>query len=176
MKIFESGDGSQQNSLRQVLRRLDRADGRQAVAFRVVFAAIDVAILAFFLLGPYLRSGPSYLIIDYAIAVWIAAEMVGRAIAAASVREWIRRPMTWIDFVVLATLLLPDLLFNFAFLRIMRFWAIGTSPLLKDLLRKAGYLHLLDVVRAVINFLVFLFMATGFVYTCLLYTSDAADE
>ncbi|MBB4215444.1 hypothetical protein FHT79_002613 [Rhizobium sp. BK212] len=142
MKIFESGDGSQQNSLRQVLRKLDRADGRQAVAFRLVFAAIDVAILAFFLLGPYLRSGPSYLIIDYAIAVWIAAEMVGRAIAASSVREWIRRPMTWIDFVVLATLLLPDLLFNFAFLRIMRFWAIGTSPLLKDLLRKAGYLHL----------------------------------
>jgi len=175
MKIFESGDGSQQNSLRQVLRRLDRADGRQAVAFRLVFAAIDVAILAFFLLGPYLRSGPSYLIIDYAIAVWIAAEMVGRAIAAASVREWIRRPMTWIDFVVLATLLLPDLLFNFAFLRIMRFWAIGTSPLLKDLLRKAGYLHLLDVVRAVINLLVFLFMATGFVYTSFFYNREGGE-
>lgn len=78
MKIF-SGDGSQRNSLREVLRSLDRADGRQAIAFRLVFAAIDVAILAFFLLGPYLRSGPSYLIIDYAIAVWIAAEMVGRA-------------------------------------------------------------------------------------------------
>lgn len=119
MKTFESDNGSRQNSLRQVLRRLDRADGRQAIAFRLVFAAIDVAILAFFLLGPYLRSGPSYLIIDYAIAVWIAAEMVGRAVAAYSVREWIRRPMTWIDFVVLATLLLPDLLFNFAFLRIM---------------------------------------------------------
>ncbi len=140
MKIFESGDGSQRNSLREVLRSLDRADGRQAIAFRLVFAAIDVAILAFFLLGPYLRSGPSYLIIDYAIAVWIAAEMVGRAVAVFSVREWIRRPMTWIDFVVLATLLLPDLLFNFAFLRIMRFWAIGTSPLLKDLLRKVRLL------------------------------------
>jgi hypothetical protein len=32
-----------------------------------------------------------------------------------------------IDFVVLATLLFPDLLFNFAFLRVMRLWAIGRS-------------------------------------------------
>ncbi len=127
MKIFDAEDGSHRTSL---------AEGAQAFTLRLVFAVVDVAILAFFLLGPYLRSGPSYLIIDYAIAVWIAAEMAVRAVAAPSVRDWIRRPMTWIDFVVLATLLLPGLLFNFAFLRIMQFWAIGRSPLLKEGLRQ----------------------------------------
>jgi len=30
--------------------------------------------------------------------------------------------MTWIDFVVLATLAFPETLFNFAFLRVMRLW------------------------------------------------------
>ncbi|AJD46087.1 ion transporter [Rhizobium sp. SEMIA 4085] len=175
MKIFNAEVGSHRESLRHALRRLERAEGAQAFTLRLIFAVIDVAILAFFLLGPYLRSGPSYLIIDYAIAVWIAAEMAVLAVAAPSVRNWIRRPMTWIDFVVLATLLLPDLLFNFAFLRIMRFWAIGRSPLLKEALRKAGYSHLLDVVRAVINLLVFLFMATGFVYTSFFYNREGGE-
>ncbi|MCS3740115.1 MULTISPECIES: potassium channel family protein [unclassified Rhizobium] len=169
MGIFDVGDGTHRKDLKQGLRRIERADGRQAFLLQAAFALVDIAILAFFILGPYLRSGPSYLIIDYAIAVWIAVEMIARAIAAPSIRQWILRPMTWIDVVVLATLAFPDLLFNFAFLRVLRLWAIGRSPLIKEALNRAGYVHLLDVVRAIINFVVFLFLITGFVYTSFFY-------
>lgn len=175
MQNIQSKDGSHRNTLRQALHRLERVDDRKSIVIQAVFAVVDLAILAFFLLGPYLRTGPSYLIIDYMIAVWITAELIARAIAAPSIRQWLRRPMTWIDFVVLATLLLPSLLVNFAFLRVMRLWAIGRSPFFTEGLRRAGYAHRLDAVRAVINFLVFLFMATGFVYTSFFYNRDGGE-
>jgi voltage-gated potassium channel len=174
MGIFDTDTG-RTDHLRRKLRRLERGEGRGAIALQAAFAIIDIAILAFFLLGPYLRSGPSYLIIDYAIAVWIGAEMIARALAAPSLKSWLKRPLSWIDFIVLATLLFPDILFNFAFLRVLRFWAIGQSPLIKEALRRAGYVHLLDVVRAVVNFLVFLFLVTGFVYTSFFYDREGSE-
>ena len=163
------------SSLRLGLQRLERGRDYWALRWQALLAFIDLSILAFFLLGPYLRTGASYLIIDYAIAVWIAAELVARALAAPSFRTFSRRPMTWIDAVILATLLFPETLFNFAFLRVMRLWAIGKSPLLREGLRWAGWGHLQDVVRAALNFLVFLFMVTGFVYTTFFYREEGGE-
>lgn len=175
MKIFEPNDNTNRQRIRAGLQRLERVEGRGAFVLQAALSVVDIAILAFFVLGPYFRSGPSYLIIDYAIAVWIAGEIVARAVASPSLRVWMLRPMTWIDFVILATLLFPEILFNFAFLRVMRIWAIGQSPLLKETLRRTGHVDRLDVVRAVINFLVFLFLITGFVYTSFFYHQEGGE-
>jgi voltage-gated potassium channel len=161
--------------LRAKLRRIERGNDTWALRWQVLLAIIDLAILTFFLLGPYLRSGPTYLVIDYTIAVWIMAEMAARALSAPSLKSWLKQTLTWIDFIVLATLLFPDLLYNFAFLRVMRLWAIGNSPLLREGLRRAGYAHLQDVVHAVLNFLVFLFAVTGFVYTSFFYNREGME-
>lgn len=156
-------------SLRLFLQRLEWGRDTTALRWQAGFAVIDVAILAFFLFGPYLREGPSYLIIDYLVAAWIVMELTARAIAAPNWKKFSRRWMTWIDIVILATLLFPEVLYNFAFLRVMRLWAIGYSPLLREGLRRTGYSELRDVIRAVLNFLVFLFVVTGFVYTSFFY-------
>ena len=173
MKIVEKR--SDRIKFRDCVRLLERPTGRNAIAMQAAFAVVDLAILAFFLLGPYLRSSPSYLIVDYIIAAWIGLELMVRAVAAPSLRHWLARPLTWIDLVLLVTLLFPDALFNFAFLRVMRLWAIGQSPLLKEVLRRAGCVSYLDVVRAVLNFLVFLFLMTGFVYTTFFYNRNGSD-
>jgi Ion channel. len=161
--------GARFRNLREFVVRIERGRDATAMRWQLAFAAIDILILAFFLFGPYLRSGPSYLIIDYLIAVWIGMELTARALAAPGWGVFFRRFMTWIDIAILATLLFPDVLFNFAFLRAMRLWAIGNSPLVLHGLRRIGYGHLLEVVRALINVLVFLFIATGFVYTSFFY-------
>jgi voltage-gated potassium channel len=161
--------------MRKGLQRLERGRDQWALRWQVLLAVVDLVILAFFLLGPYLRTGPTYLVIDYIVAVWIFGEMLARALSAPSLRVWISRAMTWIDIAILATLLFPDLLYNFAFLRIMRLWAIGNSPLLREGLRRAGYAHLLDVIKAVLNFLVFLFVITGFVYTSFFYNREGGE-
>ena len=163
------------SKLRVFLVRVERGQDPAAIRLQLAFAFIDILILAFFLFGPYLRSGPSYLIIDYLIAVWMIMELTARALAAPTWRVFFSRFMTWIDIVILATLLFPDVLFNFAFLRAMRLWAIGNSPLLRRGLRRIGYAHLLDVVRALINVLVFLFIATGFVYTSFFYNRSGEE-
>ena len=156
-------------NFKAAIRRIETGRDNWAFGWQAAFAVIDLAILAFFILGPYFRSGPSYLIVDYLIAVWVFAELLARAISAPSLKVFFRRPIVWVDIVVLATLMFPDTLFNFAFLRVMRIWAIGHSPLLRTMLRKAGKRHLQDVVQACINFVVFLFMVTGFVYTTFFY-------
>ncbi|AFL50900.1 voltage-gated potassium channel [Sinorhizobium fredii] len=162
-------------SLRIALRRLERGRDSWALRWQALLAFIDLSILAFFILGPYLRAGPSYLIIDYTIAAWIGIELLARVFAAPSIPVFLKRPTTWVDVVILATLLFPDLLFNFAFLRAMRIWAIGRSPLLREGLRRVGGAHLQDVVRACLNFLVFLFMMTGFVYTTFFYAQEGGE-
>jgi voltage-gated potassium channel len=162
-------------SLRSRLRWLERGQDIRSLRLQGLLAIIDLAILSFFLLGPYLRKGQSYLILDYTIAVWIGIELCARAIVAGNLKTFARRFMTWVDLFILATLLFPDLLFNFAFLRAMRIWSIGHSNFLKESLRRLGYSHWLDIVRACLNFLVFLFIVTGFVYTSFFYGQEGKE-
>ncbi len=161
--------------IRGRLTWLQRGKDIRAFSLQALMATVDLAILAFFLFGPYLREGRSYLILDYTIAVWVGIELVAQAILANSLKVFARRIMTWVDLFILATLLFPDLLLNFAFLRAMRIWAIGNSHLLTEGLRRLGCAHLLDVVRACLNLLVFLFIVTGFVYTTFFYGRDGSE-
>lgn len=155
--------------LRSWLLWLERGRDVRALRVQGILAIIDLAILAFFLFGPYLREVQSYLIIDYMIAVWIGIEICARAILAGDFKTFVRRMMNWVDVFILATLLFPNLLLNFAFLRVMRIWAIGHSNILQEVLRRLGYSQRIDIVRACLSFLVFLFIVTGFVYSSFFY-------
>ena len=156
-------------SLRRWLRGLYFGSDTAAIRFQVMLLTVDLAILLFFLAGPYLRTGPAYLLIDYTIALIIACELSARIIIAPSLRYWLMRPLTWVDIVILGTLLFPNQLHNFAFLRVLRIWAISQSKLVTLLLRRAGYGEVEDLFQACINFLVFLFLVTGFVYSNFFY-------
>ncbi|MBP1853375.1 potassium channel family protein [Rhizobium halophytocola] len=150
---------------RQRLAVLYFGQTSSAVRFQLTLAVIDLAIIAFFLFGPYLRNRPSYLVIDYLIAVWIAAELAAQLLAAPRLKRWLLRPMTWIDVLILLTLLFPTTFFSFAFLRATRLWAIAQRPIFRVMLKRLGQSHLADIIAALINFVVFLFTVTGFVYT-----------
>ena len=143
-----------------------------AVRFQLTLAVVDLAIIAFFLLGPYLRNRPSYLVIDYLIAVWIAGELAAQLLAAPRLKRWLMRPMTWIDVLILLTLLFPQTFFSFAFLRATRLWAIVQRPIFRVTLKRLGFAHLSDVIAALVNFIVFLFTITGFVYTFFFFRED----
>lgn len=153
------------STLRQRLKRLYSGRDTAAVRFQAALMLVDLAIIAFFLAGPYIRDRPSYLVLDYLIAVWIAAELAAQAMVAPSVRRFLGKPMTWLDLFVLCTLLFPQFLFNFAFLRVARIWALAQRPIFTLMLRRLGLREQIDVVTAFINFVVFLFLVTGFVYT-----------
>ncbi|QRM56801.1 potassium channel family protein [Sinorhizobium sp. BG8] len=162
------------DALRRRLRQLYFGGDASAVQFQIAMLLIDVAVILFFLAGPYLRKGPSYVVIDFAVAAVIAFELAARALIAPNLRYWLTRPLTWVDFIILATLLFPNQLSNFAFLRVLRIWAISQSKLVTLFLRRRGYQAYEDVIQACVNFVVFLFVVTGFVYSNFFYADEGA--
>lgn len=150
---------------RRHLRSLYLGQHTAAIRFQGVMVCIDLAIIAFFLFQPYLRDGPSFFWIDLGIALWILADLVANVLVARRSRDWLLNPLTFADTAILITLIWPNTFYNFAFLRAMRLWALARRPLLKVVLRRFHASTLLDAVRAAVNLTVFLFMASGFVYT-----------
>ena len=166
-------ENHQTKPLRQRHTRTYYGRSTGAIRFQFALMVIDLAIIGFFLAGPYLRDRPSYLILDYAIAAWIAVEILAQWAASRTTRGFLMRPMTWVDIFVLGTLLFPQWLFNFAFLRVARIWAVAQRPIFTLMLRRLGMKEQTDVVTAFINLFVFLFLVTGFVYTFFFYAEDA---
>jgi voltage-gated potassium channel len=162
----------QQSRTIRRLRSLNEGQHGPAIRFQFALALVDLAIIGFFLLQPYLAEKAAYLWLDYAIAIWIAGDLTMQWLIARDRRRWLLKPMTWVDALIFLTLLLPHLFFNFAFLRAMRLWALARRPLLKAILRRLDAITLIDAVRAAVNLTVFLFMASGFVYTFFFYNRE----
>ena len=99
-----------------------------AVKFRLAVIMVDVAIIAFFLASPILKNmGWGFYVLDYVIAALLAADLAARAYAYADIKDWLKRPIVWVDLFVLATLLFPAWLFNLGFLRMLRLWTLLNS-------------------------------------------------
>ncbi|WP_405030772.1 potassium channel family protein [Pleomorphomonas sp. JP5] len=136
-----------------------------AARFQWAVATVDLVIIGFFILSPVLQDLGAFLWFDYAVALLLVADLTARAAAAISIRQWLRRPAVWVDFVVLATLLAPLWLANLGFLRILRLWTLSQKGLFWRSLGRHGYREWEDVGRAAINLVTCLFVITGFVYT-----------
>ena len=108
------------SQLRARLRELYFGATPGAIRFRYWVIAVDLLLIAFFIASPFLKEYPGYLVVDYAIALVMAVEVSARGLAHDRLKDWIRKPATWIDLFVLATLLFPFWLFNLAFLRVLR--------------------------------------------------------
>jgi voltage-gated potassium channel len=77
----------------------------------------------------------------------------------------LRQPAVILDLFILVTLLAPQWLENFGFLRILRLWSLSQKGVIWAQLRRTPYRDWENVARALINILTFLFVVTGFVFT-----------
>ena len=150
--------------LRNALRLLYHGSSNAAVRFQFSVLIVDIAILAFFIATPLLRDTPYFLYIDYSIAVLMIADLVARMLASTDVPRWFRQPANWVDFFILATLLIPSL-GSFGFLRVLRLWTLSQGRAIWKPLKKRGYERYEDAGKALINLLTFLFVVAGFIFT-----------
>ncbi len=151
--------------LRARLRELYHGDSPHAVRFRLRVIAIDLLLIIFFIASPFLREYPVYLALDYAVALVLAVDLGARAMAGARIGDWLRKPSSWVDIFVLATLLFPLWLFNFAFLRVLRLWSLVHSEFFWNTIgRRFDDTRWEDVGKALATLVTFIFVATGFVY------------
>lgn len=153
-------------TLRARLHALYHGDSPAAVRFRTAWLTIDLIIIAFFIAAPLIRETAFFLMVDYAIAALLSLDLVARAVASGGLRPFLRRPIVWLDLVVLLTLLFPHTLFNLGFLRVLRLWTLVNSEVFWDtVLRRFDDTRVEDVTRAIAALVTFVFIVTGFVYT-----------
>lgn len=153
--------------IRPRLRALYHGSSPAAVKFRLAVLWVDLAIIAFFIAAPLLESyGWAFFALDYLIAAVLLVDLAARASAYTDWRDWLKRPIVWVDIVVLATLLFPAWLFNFGFLRALRLWSLVHSEFFwKTVGRRYDDTRVEEVVKAVASLLTFVFVVTGFVYS-----------
>ncbi len=162
--------------LRVRLHALYHGESDASLRFRVTWIAIDLVIIGFFIAAPLIRERPIFLIIDYAIAAILAVDLVARALAWGSLRDWLRRPSVLVDLFVLLTLLFPYWLFNLGFLRVLRLYTLVHSEIFwRTIGRRFDDTRVEDVARALATMITFVFVITGFVYTSFAGRHDGID-
>lgn len=158
--------------VRARLRVLYHGHSPAALRFQFAVLLLDLAIIAFFIATPLLRNTDYFLWLDYAVAALLSLDLAGRALATSDIGRWLRQMPVIVDIFILLTLLLPGLLANLGFLRILRLWTISRGGFIWRPLRKRHLYHWREPGQAIINLLVFLFVVTGFVYTFFVNRSE----
>lgn len=154
--------------LRARLRALYHGTSGTAVRFRFAVISLDFIIIAFFIAAPVLKNqgGAIFYVLDYVIAAILAFDLIARALAYTDWRDWLKRPITWGDLFVLATLLFPAWLYNLGFLRVLRLWTLINSDFFwKTVGRSYDNTRVEDIVKALAALITFVFVVTGFVYS-----------
>ncbi|CAN7393122.1 potassium channel family protein [Bosea sp. LjRoot90] len=152
-------------SLRDRLRQLYHGRTPAALRFQVATLIVDLLIIGFFIATPLLRDQSAFLWLDYTVAAIVTAEIAARFLASSNMLRLLRQPTMLLDLFILATLLAPQWLENFGFLRILRLWSLSRRGLIWAQLRQTRFRDWEDVAKALVNLATFLFVVSGFVYT-----------
>lgn len=149
--------------LRSRVRRLYFGHTQSALRFQGVLLLLDVLIIGFFIVSQFIAEQPWFFAVDAAIAAFLAIDLFARLFALGTVRRWLRFPVTWVDLIVLATLLFPALLYNWGFLRILRLWTLVHSERFWNVLARGRWddTYVEDLSKAITTLVVFVFMAAG---------------
>lgn len=168
------GQKSEGWRLRARLRALYHGSSQTAVRFRLGVLIIDLIIVAFFIAAPLLKEGGLvFYIIDYVIAAILALDLAARALCYSDIKDWLKKPIVWMDLFILATLLFPAWLFNLGFLRVLRLWTLVNSEFFwRTIGRRYDDTRIEDQVKALTALVTFIFVATGFVYTSFVGTYE----
>jgi voltage-gated potassium channel len=156
---------SARGGLRARLRALYHGRSETAVRFRFGVIAVDLVIIAFFIASPILRDTPLFLPVDYAIAALLAVDLSLRAYAFPNLRRWISQPVVWIDLFILATLLLPQFFYAFAFLRVARLWTLVHSEFFwRTVGRRYDDTRWEDITKSLASLVTFVFVMASLVH------------
>lgn len=152
--------------LRALLDYLYNGRGEIGRRFRVALLGFDIVTIVFFVAASLLEFGPLILAADVVIATLLIADFGARLWIAPKKMRFLFDPITIADLIVIATLLAPALIQNWAFLRVLRAMRLVRSyRVLRDLRDSWPLLarnH--EVIQSVVNLVVFLFVVTALVF------------
>jgi voltage-gated potassium channel len=162
LKTAKDRDGA----LQRRLRELYNGTKPTAIRFRYALLAFDLATVLFIVLTSFLPRQGLVEVLDVVFGLVILADFCARLyISGNRAREFLY-PTTWMDLVAIASFLLPFNSEAAAFLRIMRtLRLLRTYQVLARLRIDFAYFRRNeDVIIAVVNLAVFVFVMTAVVY------------
>ena len=148
---------------RSRVRALYYGHTQGAVRFQGLLLVLDLMIIGFFIVGQFILDLPLFWIVDAAIPAFLAVDLFARLFALGSIRRWLKYPITWVDLLVLATLLFPAFLANWGFLRILRLWGVVQSERFWNVLARGRFddTQVEDLTKSIITLVTFIFLAAG---------------
>jgi voltage-gated potassium channel len=149
--------------LRSKLRELYFGTTPSALRFQAVLVALDVVIIGFFIVTQFVRDWPIlFYTLDFLVAAFVLADLTAKWFALGSLKRLFKYPTTWVDLVVLATLLVPAM-HNWGFLRILRLWTLVQRERFWNVIGGGKWddTYVEDLTKAIVNLVVFVFLAAG---------------
>ena len=148
------------------LRELYDGDTERAYRFRYGLLAFDLATILFVVVSSFWPLTLPVVVVDVALGLVVLADFLARL--AISERRWreFLRPSTWADIVAVVAFLAPVLGHGAGFLRILRTLRLLRTYNVVERLRadSAFFRRNEEVIGAITNLSVFVFVMTGIVY------------
>jgi voltage-gated potassium channel len=148
------------------LKEIYQGNSRYARRSRYVLLGFDLAVISFFVVTTFLTDAPWIRVMDYVIGVTMTIELLARMLVHHDRLAFLIRPLSLVDILVIFSLLAPAVIGNFAFLRIMRALRLIHSYRVLQEFRSnfRFFARNEEVVFAIINLLVFIFIVSATVF------------
>lgn len=148
------------------LRRLFYGHRPAAVAFQSGLLAIDLAAITYFVATSFVADATWLRVVDLLLGVLLGLEFMGRMLAHRYPMAYLDNGAAIIDLVVIASLFVSAFGINLGFLRVLRTVRLLRSYNVLGQLKKrfAAVRRNEEVILAVLNLAVFVFMISGMVY------------
>jgi voltage-gated potassium channel len=157
------------------LRELYDGESERAYRFRYGLLAFDLATIAFVVISSFWPLTPVVIAADVVVGLVVLADFLARlSISHRRLHEFLR-PSTWADVAAIVAFLAPVLGHGAGFLRILRtLRLLRTYNVVQRLRADIPFFRLNeDVIVAVTNLSVFIFVMTGIVYATQHQTNPA---
>ena len=166
------------NELTNYCREIYYGNTKRALRARYLFIVFDLLVVSYFVITTFLELYDWIVYADMAIGVILIVEFAGRLLADSDRGAFLVKPMTIVDFIVIASLFVPALIGNFAFLRLVRSLRLLRSYIVARQLRSRSrfFAKNEEVIVSSLNLVVFIFIVTAAVYVLQVQVNESINN
>jgi voltage-gated potassium channel len=166
------------NKLTIFFREIYQGATPRAIAARYLFIVFDLLVIVYFVVTTFLEPYDWVIYSDMAIGIILVADFIGRLLASRDRGAFLVKPMTIVDFIVIASLFVPALIGNFAFLRLLRSLRLMRSYTVARELRSMSRFFATneEVIFSALNLVVFIFVVTAAVFVLQVQVNDSINN
>ncbi|MEM1306311.1 MAG: ion channel [Pseudomonadota bacterium] len=164
--VAASRTETDEGSIIQTIRSFYFGNSLKGRVFRFGLITFDVVSIAYFVGTSMVPLAPWMMPLDIGIAVVIIADLAARFMITQPRSRFFTDIITWLDLIVVATLLLPALFSNLLFLRMMRAVRLLRSyHVLRDVRQHSAWFARHEpVIHKASDLVIFIFIMTAIVF------------